>query len=94
MRAVLGFALPALTALTALFVLPACSAEEKICPDGEVAIERDGGGRSCADPDADDEDCPAGQILLKNPDAGVEGCIENEYSPDSYTDRLTSKKAG
>ena len=81
-------------ALLALFVLPGCSAAEKICEDGQVAIEREGGGRSCEAPAPEDEDCPDGQILLKNPDAGVEGCIENRYSEDSYTDKVTSKKDG
>lgn len=76
--------------LCAASVLPACSAVEKICEDGQVAIERGGGGRSCEEPEPGDEECPSGEILLKNPDAGVEGCIENSYSPDSYTDRLTS----
>jgi hypothetical protein len=88
MRAVL------VLALLGMFVLPACSTVEKICDDGKVAVEREGGGRSCEDSAPGDEDCPDGEILLKNPDVGVEGCIPNEYSADSYTDQLTSTNSG
>jgi hypothetical protein len=68
-------------------VLPGCGVE-RICQPGEVVVERAGGGRTCEQPDEDDPDCPDGQVLLKAPDVNREGCIEDEYSEDPYTDRL------
>lgn len=68
-------------------VLPGC-AEEKICQPGEVAVETDEGGRWCEDPAPGDRTCPDGEILLKNPDADVTGCIPNEYSSRRYTDQV------
>ncbi|MCE7012080.1 hypothetical protein LWC34_56110 [Kibdelosporangium philippinense] len=71
-------------------VVPAVQgcAAEKICSAGQVVIERAGGGRMCEKPAPTDRSCPDGEILLKNPDAGREGCIPNVYSSDSYTDKL------
>jgi hypothetical protein len=76
----------------AIAVVPACAAE-KICAPGEVVVERAGGGRSCERPEPGDRDCPDGEILLKNPDTGQEGCIPNRYSEEPYTDRLPGKGA-
>jgi hypothetical protein len=75
-------------AVPAIAVLPGCAAKEKICAPGQVAIEYQGGGRSCEEPKPGDRTCPDGEILLKNPDVRREGCIPNVYSPDSYTDKL------
>jgi hypothetical protein len=72
----------------AVVVLPGCGVE-RICGSGEVAVETEEGGRWCEDPEPGDPTCPDGEILLKNPDAGREGCIPNVYSPDPYTDQLT-----
>ncbi|RSM91795.1 hypothetical protein DMH04_02155 [Kibdelosporangium aridum] len=82
-RALAGLALVA----PAIGALQGCS-PEKICATGEVVIERAGGGRTCQQPAPGDRTCPSGQILLKNPDAGREGCIPNVYSSDPYTDKL------
>jgi hypothetical protein len=80
----------AVLVLPAIAVLPGCAAE-KICNPGEVVIEHDGGGRSCEKPAPGDERCPAGQILVKNPDQGIQGCIDNDYDKyegKRYTDQI------
>lgn len=77
--------------LPAFVVLPGCAAE-KICDPGEVVIEHDNGGRSCEQPEPGDEECPSGQILVKNPDQDVQGCIDNDYDKYEgrrYTDQIT-----
>lgn len=77
--------------LLAALVVPGCAIEEKICEDGQVVVESDRGGVTCEERGPDDKECPADQILLKNPDARVEGCIPNEYSSERYTDQLTRR---
>jgi hypothetical protein len=75
-------------AVPAIAVLPGCSAAEKICMPGEVAVEYNSGGRSCEQPQPGDPICPDGQIFLKNPDGGRKGCIPNRYTTDRYVDQL------
>lgn len=77
--------------LLAALVVPACAIEEKICEDGKVVVETDRGGVTCEDPAPDDQPCPDDQILLKNPDARVEGCIPNVYRSERYTNQLTQR---
>lgn len=72
-------------------VLPACVAFEKICNPGEVVVESGEGGW-CEEPKPGDIECPDGEILLKNPDENVQGCIPNDYDEydNDYTSWLTS----
>lgn len=79
-----------LVVLPAFAVLPGC-AVEKICDTGEVVIEHEGGGRSCERPKPGDRECPSGQILVKNPERDIQGCIDNDYDKyegERYTDHV------
>jgi hypothetical protein len=77
----------------AIAVLPACAAFEKICNPGEVVVVHSiTGGSGCDQREPDDIECQDGEILLKNPDENVQGCIPNDYDEDveDYTTLLTS----